>query len=150
MVMWRMYIFRKRLKALRKVRCTMRPRVFWWRFNHRIRKKRQAAELLKSYLSARVGGLPRPYTLPRATPARRCPGSLPPRARVLAIAAVMRSGAPVAAACGARVQNPALALVPTRRDVCVSQSCRPSTVTSASTATRCARCSTNGASIGRC
>jgi len=53
-MMWRVYIFRKRLTALRKVRCTMRPRVFWWRFNHQIRKKRQAAELLKSYLSARI------------------------------------------------------------------------------------------------
>ena len=31
----------------------MRPLVFWWRFNHRIRKKRQATKVLIEYLTAR-------------------------------------------------------------------------------------------------
>ena len=52
-VCWKMYILRKRLKALLKARMLMRPLVFWWRFNHRIRKKRQATKVLLEYLTAR-------------------------------------------------------------------------------------------------
>ncbi len=53
---WRMLIFRRRLKALWKARTLMRPLVFWWKFNFRIRKKRAANAVLIEYLTAGQDG----------------------------------------------------------------------------------------------
>lgn len=53
LLMWRMYIFKRRLKGLRQARRLMRPLVFWWRFNYRIRMKRRAAATLREYLTER-------------------------------------------------------------------------------------------------
>ena len=52
-IAWRMFIFRKRLKALWKIRTTVRPLLFWWHFNFNIRKKRRAATTILDYLAAR-------------------------------------------------------------------------------------------------
>ena len=52
-IAWRMFIFRRRLKALWLIRTTVRPLIFWWRFNFRIRKKRRATATIMDYLVAR-------------------------------------------------------------------------------------------------
>ena len=53
-VAWRMIVLRRRLKALHTVRTCVRPLIFWWKFNFRIRKKREANAVLIEYLTARA------------------------------------------------------------------------------------------------
>lgn len=53
-ICWKMYIFKKRLKALHKARMLIRPLIFWWRFHNRIRRKRAASAVLVDYLTARA------------------------------------------------------------------------------------------------
>jgi len=53
-IAWRMFVFKRRLRALWKVRTLARPLIFWWRFNFHIRRKRNAAATLLEYTRARA------------------------------------------------------------------------------------------------
>lgn len=52
-IAWRMYIMRRRLTALFKIRTAVRPLLFWWHFNFNIRKKRAAQSVILEYMRAR-------------------------------------------------------------------------------------------------
>jgi len=61
-MMWRIYVMRKRLKALTKVRRLLRARFYFYRINRRIKQKRAASTVLTQWLRA-VDDLSVPHKL---------------------------------------------------------------------------------------
>lgn len=63
-MMWRIYVMRKRLSALTKVRRLLRARFYFYRINRRIKQKRAASTVLTQWLRA-VDALSAPHKLVR-------------------------------------------------------------------------------------